>query len=185
MDGNEKVCEIRNLQLVFARFRRGGRTFVGEEYPLPLYWMQYTNHEDPERNTGSFPSARITAADTNSVTIECAGSTGSGSVRSTYEVVVRKSGDPVHYIYEIRAELEVGQTQRWRITPNPSHGELEFCNFWPEGIFSADPACPIRYDGCYLLSGRSVRKIPLHHVDSSDKRNILLRQGDRLAWFLE
>jgi hypothetical protein len=102
-----------------------------------------------------------------------------------YQVVVRKIGDPPQYTYEIRAELEVGEKERWWITPNPSHGEVEFCNFWPEGIFSPDPSRPLRYNGCYLLSGGSVGKIPLHHVESSDKRNILLRRGDRLAWFLE
>jgi hypothetical protein len=184
-DGPEVFCEIRDLGLCNARFRPGGRKLIGEEVPLPLYWMQYANHEDPERNAGSNGVLRILASGPDRLEIECGGTTGSGSVQSRYLLTVYSEGDPPRYVYDVTSDLAVAEGQTWSVTPNPGHGEIEFCNFWADGIFSPDPDRPLRYNGSFLLCGDHVRKIPHHHVESSDKHNIVLRQGDRMAWFLE
>ena len=53
LDGADQIAEIRGLKLISARFRPGGRSLLGENGPLFLFWMQYANHQDPERNTGA------------------------------------------------------------------------------------------------------------------------------------
>ncbi len=184
-DGPEIFAEIRGLRLCNARFRPGGRDLIGEEVPLPLYWMQYADHEDPERNAGSNGSLRILASGPERLEIECGGTTGSGSVLSRYLLTVRSEGDPPRYVYDVTAELTVATGHTWTVTPNPSHGEIEFCNFWADGVFSPDPGRPLRYQGSFILRGDRVLKIPHHHVESSDKHNIVLGKADRMAWFLE
>jgi hypothetical protein len=184
-DGAGVLCEIRDLRLCNARFRPGGRTLIGEDVPLPLYWMQYANHEDPGRNAGSNGVLRILVSGPDRLEIECRGTTGSGSARSRYLLSVHGEGDPPRYTYDVTAELTVAPGHTWMVTPNPSHGEIEFCNFWADGVYSPDPDRPLRYQGSYLLSGDNVRKIPHHHVESSDKHNIVLGKADRMAWFLE
>ena len=50
---DQKVAEIKDLQLCNVRFKSEGPILLGNSVPMPLFWWQYANHEDPERNTGS------------------------------------------------------------------------------------------------------------------------------------
>jgi hypothetical protein len=179
------VCEIRDLRLHNARFRPGGRFLIGGEVPLPLFWEQYANHQDTERNTASAATVRVVRTSDEGLEIECSGRTRSSAVFSRYVVSIRVSLEPPAYRYDVAAEMMVAHGFTWRITPNKDHGEVEFCNFWPDGVFSADVRDTLRYDGCYRLGRQGVLKIPHHHMESSDKHNVLLRCGDRLTWLLE
>jgi hypothetical protein len=184
-DGEELVCEIRELRLQNVRFRPGGRPLIGQEVSMPLFWEQYANHEHPERNSGSHGAVRVMEAASGRVTIECAGATRSRSVLSNYVVSFCRLEEPDRYVVDIQAELRVAVGAFWNVTNNPHHGELEFCNFWPDGVFAADVAKPLRYNACYLVRSGSVEVIPHHHLESPDKHNISLRPGDRMIWLLE
>ncbi len=185
LDDGTAVCEIRDLSLRNARFRYGGAFLIGTEVPLPLYWEQYANHEDPERNAGSHEIVRVLRQDDETVTIECLGSTASGAALSRYVLTIERITDTTRYVYDVQAFLTIAAKKIWQVTPNHHHGELEFCNFWADGVFSADRGKSNRYRGCYVVHGNSVTMIPHHHLESPDKHNLLLDAGDRIAWLLE
>lgn len=184
-DDGAPVFAIRQLRLQNARFHPGGTLLIGSEVPLPLYWQQYANHEDPDRNAGSHGALRVLPGRPERLTIECLGTSASGEALSRYVLSLERRGNPARYLYDIRAELRIAAQTSWLVTPNPHHGELEFCNFWPEGAFSADQSLPNRYRGCYVLHAETVTFIPHHHLESADKHNILLGEGDRITWLLE
>jgi hypothetical protein len=179
------VCELRGLRLQNVRFRPDGKFLIGTEVPLPLYWEQYANHEHPDRNAGSHGVLHLADQSDRKVTIDCQGTTASGEAMSRYLLSIERMQDPVRFVYDIQAFLTIPEQKTWLVTPNTHHGELEFCNFWPDGVFAADPQKAIRYRGCYLLHGDLVTMIPHHHLESPDKHNLLLDAGDRLTWLLE
>ena len=184
-DESRAICEIRDLRLQGVRLQRDGATIIGEEVPLPLYWEQYANHEDPERNSGSHAWVRVMESGEDRVLLECTGATHSRSVLSQYLVTLTRTETLQAYVFDIHAALRVGAVRTWQVTPNPNHGELEFCNFWPDGVFVPDARKPSRYDACYVIRGGAVDAVAHHHLESSDKHNIRLQPGDRMAWLLE
>ncbi len=184
-DEGRAICEIRDLRLQNVRLHRDGAIIIGEEVPLPLYWEQYANHEDPERNCGSRGWVRVTESEEDRILLECTGATLSGSVLSQYLVTLSRKDNPQAYVFDIHAALRVAAGRSWHVTPNPNHGELEFCNFWPDGAFAPDARKPSRYDACYVIRGSAVDAIAHHHLESADKHNIRLQPGDRMAWLLE
>jgi hypothetical protein len=184
-DGDEIVCAIRDLHLADARFRPGGRLLIGSTVPLPLYWEQYADHENPERNAGNHASLEIVRTTPDEIEIACSGATFSRAMSSLFRLIVARRGAPVRYDYTISAALRIADRATWRVTPNPSQGELEFCNLWPEGIFSPVAGVPLRYQGTYIQRGGKTYRIPHHHLETPEKENIPLLPGDRVAWLLE
>jgi hypothetical protein len=184
-DGDEVVCEIHDLHLRNARFRSQGRRLIGADVPLPLFWQQYADHQHPERNAGSSPSLRVLKESGENITVECKGTTLSGNVISRCVLSVTRLTVPVTYIYEVSTHLHIPGNGTWLVTPNLQHGEVEFCNLWPDGVFSPDPRTPLRHSACHVIRPRQVVRIPHHHLESMDKRNITLLPGDRLAWLLD
>ena len=184
-EGGETILEIRDLRLCAARFRPGGRSLVDEHVGLPLYWEQYANHQDPERNAGAQGTLRVTSRAADSLGVECVGKNRSGSVVSTYALTVRRDPARPAYVVDVQAAMRVTEESAWHVTPNPSHGEVEFCNLWPAGAFDAREGTPVLYDGCYVIRAGGITRIPHHHLESSDKHRIELRPGDALAWLLE
>jgi hypothetical protein len=184
-DGRERVCEIRDLRLQNVRCRKGGRLLIGEEVPLPLYWEQYANHEHPERNSGSHGAVQIMEEGADRIVMECAGATRSGSVLSDYVVTIGRGTEPESYVFDLRAEFRVADDATWVVTHNPHHGELEFCNFWPDGAFVTDIRKSLRYEGCYVVRSNTIHAVPHHHLESPDKHNIRMQPGDRMVWLLE
>jgi len=185
LDGGEAIAEIRDLRLQNVRFRPGGRLLIGEEVPLPLFWEQYANHQDPERNAGNNGTLHILETTEDHVQVICTGTTGSGSAESAFQVAFAHTDENRRYEISIQASLRIPEGREWTVTPNPSHGEIEFCNLWPEGVFSAERGTPLRYHACYVDRGGRVTKIPHHHLESADKHNIAMRGGDRMVWLLE
>ncbi len=184
-DGRDPVCEIRDLRLQDVRLRPGGRVLIGEEVPLPLYWEQYANHEHPERNSGSHGSVRVIEESPDRIVIECTGATRSRSVLSQYLLALSRGADSNAYIVDIQAVLRIADGAGWEVTYNPHHGELEFCNFWPDGAFATDVQKRLLYDACYVIRSGAVNVVPHHHLESPDKHNISLLPGERMAWLLE
>ncbi len=185
LDDGEAVCEIQDLSLRNARFLRAGRFLIGSEVPLPLYWEQYANHEHPDRNAGSNGVVRLLEQSGENVRLELLGTTASGDALSRYLLTIARTPDTPRYAYDLQAFLNIANQKTWLVTPNDHHGELEFCNFWADGAFSAERGKPNRYRGCYLVHGDHVTMIPHHHLESPDKHNLLLDAGDRIAWLLE
>jgi hypothetical protein len=184
-DDGEPIAEIRQLTLAFARFRRGGRSLIGDVVPLPLYWMQYANHQDPERNTGTAARVTLVSAKPDAVMVRCTGTTGSGACRSTFVLAIHGDQHSGRYTYLIDAKLDVVSGQSWRVTPNLTQGEVEFANLWPDGTFSAKRNEQKRYQACYLVTPSRIERISHHHLESSDKHNIPMKRGDRFLWLQE
>jgi len=185
LDGVEQIAEIRELKLTSARFRPGGKTLIGETAPLFLFWMQYANHQDPERSAGTGRHVEIVSQKPDQITLRCSGATASGACSSVMVLTVRRVEDPIRYVYSVRAALEVRSERGWRVTPNLTQGEIEFVNLWPEGTFSPKPDDPKRYQACYLVTQAGVARIPHHHLETPDKHNIVMNRGDRFLWLQE
>ncbi|MEX2117411.1 MAG: hypothetical protein WEB37_11035 [Bacteroidota bacterium] len=185
VDGEERIAEIRGLKLIFARFRPGGTAIVGETVPLFLFWMQYANHQDPDRNAGAEGRVEVVSQKADQVVLQCLGTTASGVAASSVVLTIRRDQDPVRYCYAAHATLDVRSGEGWLVTPNPTQGEVEFCNLWPEGAFSPNPNHPKKYQACYLVTSSGVASIPHHHVESPDKHNIPMIRGDRFLWLQE
>jgi hypothetical protein len=185
LDGADQIAEIRELKLTSARFRPGGRALVGETLPLFLFWMQYANHQDPERNTGTGGKVEIISQNPDRVVLKCSGTTASGACSSSVVLTISRAQDPIRYVYAVQATLNVHSEQGWLVTPNPTQGEVEFANLWPDGTFSPNPNDPKRYQACCIVTSKVVEKIPHHHLESSDKHDVVMNQGDRFLWLQE
>lgn len=184
-DGTERIAEIRDLKLVFALFRPGGRALIGGTYPLPLYWIQYANHQDPERNAGTDASIRVISQISDEIILDCNGKTASRSCLSRMLLSIRRTTDPVRFTYSVDARLDVLSEHGWLVTPNPTQGEVEFANIWPDGLFSPNRADRKLYGASYVITPTRVERIPHHHLESADKHCIELKRKDRFAWLKE
>lgn len=152
--------------------------------PLPLFWQQYAHHQDPERNLGSHPVLDVQEAHGGSVTVICRGMTASRSAESTFHVTFREHGPEDREIM-VRARLRVIGSPGWIVTPNPDHGELEFCNLWPVDTYVPSGDRPKRYAYTAVRRSGRVELLPHHHLESADKHNIPLGAGDVVAWLPE
>ncbi|MDW7679624.1 MAG: hypothetical protein SCK70_03620, partial [bacterium] len=75
--------------------------------------------------------------------------------------------------------------KKWSVTPNPVHGEVEFCNLWPNDVFTVNPWVAKKFQACYVQQRDRILKIPHHHLETPDKNNIRLEQGDKFFWLAE
>jgi hypothetical protein len=198
--GTTLLAEIRSLRLAFLRLREDGVSVLGPDVPLPLFWEQYADHEDPDRNSssravltvaGAPPYADGKAADPtgemvrDAVSVLCRGSNASASVQSMFRLTFERTAGSAEYGLLVEARLEVVGESGWLVTPNPHHGELEFCNFWAAGSFSVAAGSEKRYSMTAVRRGEEVTLLPHNHLESAEKHNVLVHKGDRLAWLLE
>ncbi|MCK5738275.1 hypothetical protein KAH55_03805 [bacterium] len=182
-DGEECIFRVEDGAVTFLRLRPNGQTVLGREVPMPLYWWQYANHEASEQNCSSRIELTVLSEANDMIRFTCTGENASGQVKSIYRVSVARSQNA--YFFEIEAELFIAAAGSWLVTPNSSHGELEFCNFWPKGSFSTQTNSEKKYQTCLVQRGDDILSVPHHHLETSDKNNILLQCGDKLAWVLE
>ena len=181
--GGQCVAEIDAMCLCSLRLSPGGAAIIGRDVPLPLFWRQYAHHEDPRRNGGSRSRVSQVAGDAGKLILRCEGTNAGGEIISIFTVGFREDRPSGGYAVEIHAVLEVAPGKTWTVTHNPSHGELEFCNFWPAGTFRENRKKS--YSVCFVQRGGRVTLIPHTHLESSDKQNILMQSGDRFGWLLE
>jgi hypothetical protein len=184
LHGNALVAEIRALQLCQVRFHQAGPVIIDATVPIPLYWRQYMNYQDPERNGGYHGKLSIVQQGGDELILECRGENATASIKSRYRVRLTYSVEHASYVFRIEASLSVPLGQRWQVTRNPSHGEIEFCNLWPAHTFVTEASAVKKYQACYVQRGEYVVAIPHHHLESADKNNIQLDRGDRFFWAL-
>lgn len=177
------IAEIENLRMGNIRFRLKGEISIGMNVPVNLFWQQYINHQNPERNAGSH--ARIEHVEAGHILkFKCVGSNASDALESVYYANVSLR-DSENIIYDIDASLRIRPGCEWFIEPNPHHGELEFCQVWPYQTFPIDSREQKRYDACLIRRNDIWQRIPHHHIESSDKHNIILNSGDQFCWIIE
>jgi hypothetical protein len=183
--GSEVVVAIGDLRIVSARFRPGGQSCIGPTVPLPLFWMQYANHQDPERNAGSGVRVTIRESGPARIVVACTGRTASGACVSSTTLTVSAEQNPVRFRYHISTRLEVTSARGWTVTPNVEHGEVEFANIWPDNTFVPRGEDRKLYQACVVEGPSGTLRIPHTHLESYDKRNIALHPGMRFLWLLE
>ncbi|HMK38615.1 MAG TPA: hypothetical protein VK569_04685, partial [Bacteroidota bacterium] len=181
--GEECVAEIAAMSLFNLRLGPGGARIIGPDVPLPLFWRQYAHHEDPRRNGGSMAEVNQAGEEDGALQLRCEGTNAGAEIISIFTVGFSEDARSGGYRVDIHGLLEAAPGKRWSVTYNPSHGELEFCNMWPEGTFR--PRGRKSYTACFHQRGDRVTLIPHTHLESSDKHNILMRRGDRFGWLLE
>jgi hypothetical protein len=184
-DNGIKISDVENLHLCNVCFNPGSYVLIEKTMPMPLYWWQYANHEDAERNTGS--NGKLTLADIkkNRIVFICTSSNKSGSALSEYRVELTFSEKLVSYVFHISAKLTIPESKQWLVTHNPAHGEIEFCNLWINDSFTTDPDVPKRFQSCYVQRSNEVTCVPHHHLETGDKHNIVLNKHHRFMWLLE
>lgn len=185
LDDEEKIAEIRELKFCNVRLQPHGSIIISESVPMPLFWWQYANHQHPERNAGSNGRISNIKQNRDEISFRCQSQNQSGSAVSQYEVNLTYSSAMQSYVYAITATLVIPDGKNWVVTPNPAHGEIEFCNFMPKDVFSTDPKIKKRYQACFIKRSDRVLEIPHHHLETADKSNILLESGDKFFWALE
>ncbi|MDH3252078.1 MAG: hypothetical protein OEM41_04750 [Ignavibacteria bacterium] len=142
------------------------------------------NHQHNERNAGSHGALHVLREEEDSLLLRCTGSSGSGDVSSSYIIAWERAKDPLAYVVQAEASLTVQEGRNWPVAYNPHHGELEFCNLWPEGTFVTTGGSK-RYQCCCVVRGNTASRIAHHHLESSDKHDIQLNEGDMFTWLLE
>ncbi len=181
--GGECIAEIAAMCLSNLRLGPGGGTIIGRDVPLPLFWRQYAHHEDPRRNGGSLARVDQVGGESGKLLLRCEGTNAGSEIISIFTVGFSEDQSSGGYAVDIHAVFDVAPGKTWTVTHNPSHGELEFCNIWPEGTFT--PRGEKSYTQCFVQRGGTVTLIPHTHLESSDKQNILMQRGDRFGWLLE
>ncbi|MFC2085906.1 hypothetical protein ACFLRO_01695 [Bacteroidota bacterium] len=184
-DGANPIAEIRELRLCNVVFRPQGRLIIGEDVRLPLYWEQYANHQDPERNAGSHGRLKYVSGSASRISLRIESASHSREVTSRYLLDVSHSEQDGSYVFDFRCRLDVSEGKQWHVSHNPSHGELEFCNLWPEGAFMPGKEEAKRYAACFVRRENHTERISHHHLETSDKHNIGMDPGDRFMWLLE
>ena len=180
------VAVIRRLELRQFRPRAGGKSLLASRPGMPLFWRQYADHADPERSARFRGRIEIVGQTRTRLHLQVRSMTRTGSMHSDYRVSFLTGPDGRSLKIRVTARLTVPAGRTWRVTPNPSHGEVTFCTFWPHEVFCPDGSVPKRFQWCLLkpASGPPLR-IPHHHLESSDKHNHPLKPGDRFAWGVE
>ncbi len=185
-DDGAVIAEVTGLELGNVRLRPGGSQLFSSEVPIPLYWCQYANYQDPDRNASQDPRLEVLAPGSEDrVVVACSGRNSSGSISSHATVEFVRMQDPVRYEIGVRTTLRVHEGASWRVMPNPHHGELEFLTLFPSGTFMPGKEGSKRYQACYLDQNGMVWRIPHHHLESADKHNIGMRKQERFLWLLE
>ncbi len=183
-DDRACIAKVKNLQLFDIRFFPNSRPVVGQDIPVRMFWIQYANHQNPERNAGFYGKHRVLQASDDLLVFQCQGYNRSRSIKSIYTVRVGFCEKRNGYFYHVDAGLFVLKNRNWPVSYNPYHGEIEFCNFYPTGAFITAANKKKNYQACYLQS-EAIYSIPHHHLESSDKHNIPMQSGDRLLYMLE
>lgn len=184
-DHDVQIAQIRDLQLCNVRFRPEGQVIIGEQTPMPLFWRQYRQHQHPERHAGSHAKLTLLQENDDALVFACQGYNQSRQIASHYLVRLEYAPAYGSYLFRSTARLTIPAGGQWQILRNPFHGEVEFCNFWPEGSFSPIAGFPKKYQACYLQRGATLLRIVHHHLETSDKHNISMTKGDRFLWLLE
>ena len=179
------MIDIRDLKVTQLRFQKEVPFLIDHDVPMPLYWWQYANHEDPDNNSGSHPELTITETTQHSISFSCTGTNRSGSINSRYDVDFLHSEEIQRFVLRVHAELRIPGGKQWQLNHNPDHGEIEFCNFWPHQSYIPETCAVKRFQTCLVQSGARYHAIPHHHLETHDKKNIVLKKGDRFAWLLE
>ncbi|MEZ5276515.1 MAG: hypothetical protein R3F07_09065 [Opitutaceae bacterium] len=180
------IATIRRLELRDLKLKPTGKSILDERAGMPLYWRQYAEHGDPERSARYRGEIQVLGQSGTRLQLRIRSSTRSGDMESDFRVSfhLRRADDAIEVRVAARLTVPAGRT--WRVTPNPHHGEVTFCTFWPAGAFSPDGTAAKRFDSCLLKpkTGRS-RRIPHNHLEGGDKDNLRLKPGDRFAWGVE
>jgi hypothetical protein len=182
-DNRNLITEIRNISLLNTKFIPNGQIIIGEDYPLPLYWQQYSNHEDPERNAGILLSMNIDCKP-EKITINIKSRNGSGSITSQYDLSIIYDSILESYVYSVDACLIINS--EWLVTYNPTHGEVEFLNFYPDKTFVKQKELKNKYDYfIYESVDNKLVSLPHVHFDLEVYRNINLRDDGIFYYLLE
>jgi hypothetical protein len=180
-----EIFSIKKIKLTNAKLKPDGEIIIGEEVPLPLFWQQYANHENPGRHAGIIKNI-IIEEDADKITFKILSANYPETIQSKYELEVSYSNNLNSYVYSVKAELEILNGKEWEITHNPANGEVEFCNFYPEGVFSKNPNKKKKYK--YIVyennNGEFIR-LPLIHPEIEDYKNLPISPGGSLYYISE
>ncbi len=161
------------------------KEIIGKDVPMPLYWWQYAEHQHPDRNLGSNIQLKLIEQNDDHAIFTVTGENKSKTASGQYKVTINYSETFSSYVYHINAVLEIPDNTKWHIKANPSHGELEFCNFWPLDCFHSKSGMQKKYQACVVDNGEKIIKIPHHHLPTDDKNNIILNSNNRFMWMHE
>ncbi len=183
--GDLVLCEILDLRLCHVRFAANGAILIGGDVGIPLYWMQYANHQHPDRNAAAHGKVKMVQSEGDRLQVRATGFNLAGEIESTVLLTLEFDPATKTYTYRFDAALKILPGKAWLVTPNPDHGEVEFLNLYPLDAFTGDTGRGKRYQACYVRNGEVVTRIPHHHLETPDKHSIRMLEGDDFFWLLE
>lgn len=181
-DHEKKVGEVVDGRLRNALLRPDGPIVVDNDIGLRMFWMQYADHQKPGRSADIIKKLSVDDTDPTQLILHITTTNVDESIESRYGLTLSYDQELESYYYLFEALLTVLPKKTWLVTFNPSNGELEYCNFWPNGVFEKDKLWQVC---CYeALTGETLR-VAHHHLNSADKILRPFKDGGRLVYLLE
>lgn len=183
-DNGSEICAIKDIFLTNVILKPNGRIIISE-FPIPLFWWQYANHEDPERNAGFIENVDIRKMNRN-IFVNILSRNLSNSISSNYILKISYSNKFNSYLYSINAKIKVNKDCVWTVTHNPSNGEIEYLDFYPDGAFRKDPCLKKNYNCCvYENSEGNLIYLPHYHLELKKYSNLQFNQLSKFYYLLE
>jgi hypothetical protein len=182
LDRGKKVAEIVDGRIKNGVLRPDGPIVFDNDVGLRMFWMQYALHELPGRSADIVKHLVVEESSPTELKLLLISTNIGETIESRYQLTLAYAQHLCSYYYHCKAVLSVLPGRDWVVTHNPQNGELEFCNFWPKGVFEKEKLWSLC---CYEANTGETLQVPHHHLNSSDKILRQLRKQGRILYVLE
>jgi hypothetical protein len=182
LDRGQKIVEFSDGRLRNGILKRGGRRIIENDVGLRMFWMQYADHQKPGRSADIVKRIETDQTDPERFLLGVVSTNADQSIESRFSLTLSYREDLNSYYYHFRALLTVQPGKTWVVTHNPLNGELEYCNFYPDGVFRQNKLWQVC---CYEAEDGQVVRVPHHHLPTSDKILKPFKKSGRLLYLLD
>jgi len=181
-DNGKKIAEFVSGRLKNALLKPDGPIVIDDDVGLRMFWMQYAHHQKPGRSADIIKKLFVDDSDPERLILQVTSTNADESIESRYGLTLTYDQERESYYYHFKALLTVLPEKAWLVTFNPSNGELEYCNFWPKGVFEKNKL----WQACYYEADPGgIIQVPHHHLNSADKIFHPFKDEGRLFYLLE
>ena len=133
--GDLVLCEIIDLHLCHVRFAANGAILIGGDVGIALYWMQYANHQHPDRNAAARGMVKMERLEENRLQVRATGSNLAGGIESTVLLTVEFDPATKTYTYRFDAALKILPGKAWLEFDVQPDQLVQTAHFIPSGIW--------------------------------------------------
>jgi hypothetical protein len=180
-DRGHKVVEFSDGRLRNGILKPGGQRIIEDEIGLRMFWMQYADHQKPGRSADIVKRIETDQTDPERFFLCVVSTNADQSIESRFDLTISCREDLHSYYYCFKALFTVQPGKSWAVTHNPLNGELEYCNFYPDGVFRQNKLWQVC---CYEAENGQVLRVPHHHLPTSEKIFKPFKKSGRLFYLL-